>query len=233
MSFKKFLIIPVAIAFMAVGIGSVNAQVPATLVGVQLATTGLTNPLVAGANDATMARLVLDTTGSNTAVRISSLPLRLTTGNGALTSTLTGCQVVNENTGATLSSGTNVVNNISTGLNNIALDSAIVLQPNTVTTLALRCDIGSNLVTNGTYQFSLNTADVVATDPATGAAAVVALRGVTSPVVVPVPVPTVPVVVPGVPNTGAGGAASTNIMIVLGSLAAASLGLAYARKAAR
>lgn len=226
MSFKKLLILPVAIAFMAVGIGSVSAQVPASVVGVQLATTGLTSPLVAGGTDATMARLVLDTTGSQTAVQLSSIPLRLTTGAGAATSTLANCEVVNEANGAVL--GTVGSAGLNAGLNNITLNAPITLAANTVTTLALRCDIGANLVAGGTYQFSLNTADVVAVNPATGLAAVVTLRGATNPIVVPVTP-----VVPGIPNTGMGGAASANVMIILGSLAAASLGLAYARKAAQ
>lgn len=227
MSFKKLLILPVALAFMAVGAGSANAQVAAApVLAVQLATTGLTNPLVIGQN-ATLARLVLDTTGSNTSVRISSLPLSLTTGSGAVPSSLTNCRVYNENGGAALSSGTNVPGTLVSGMNNLNLDTALVLPAGTVTTLDVRCDIASNLVTGGTYQFSLNTADVVAADPVTGTPATVVLRGVTTPIVVP------PVVIPTVPNTGAGGMASTNVAIILGSLTAAAFGLAYARKAVR
>jgi len=228
MSFKKMLIIPVALAFMAVGAGSANAQVVAApMLAVQLATSGLTNPLVIGQN-ATLARLVLDTTGSNTGVRVASLPLSLTTGSGAVASSLTNCRVYNEaNSSVALNSGSNVSGTLASGMNTMTLDNPIILPANTVTTLDVRCDIASNLVTGGTYQFSLNTADVVATDPATGVPATVVLRGVSVPVVVP------PVVVPTVPNTGAGGMASTNVAIILGSLAAATFGLAYARKAVR
>jgi hypothetical protein len=227
MTFKKLLVLPVAIAILGLGsVASAQVVTPMPRLAVALETTGLTNSLVAGQN-ATLARLTLDTTGSNTAVRIASLPLMVNTGAGATTSSLTNCRVYNETTGGALNSGTNVSTNLANGMNNVVLDTAFVVQPNTLATLAVRCDIASNLVNGGTYQFSLNTANVVAADPTTGTAARVSLRGVVGPVIVP------PVVVPTVPNTGAGGQAPTNIAIIIGSLAVAGFGLAYARKAAR
>lgn len=235
MSFKKILVLPIAVAFMAFGVGSVaNAQVAASpMLAVQLATTGLTNPITVG-TDATVARLVLDTTGSNTPVQISSLPLSLTVGSGANANTLTNCRVFNENnTSLALNSSNNIPSALTSGMNTITLDSPLTLPANTVTTLDLRCVAAANLVPGGTFQFSLNTANVVARDPNTGTPATVVLRGTTPVVVPPVVVPpvTVPVVVPSVPNTGAGGQAPENIAIILGALAAATLGLAYARKA--
>lgn len=228
MTFKKLLVLPVAVAMLGLGFGTANAQVvtPAPRLAVALETTGLTNPLVAGTTG-TLARLTLDTTGSNTAVRIASLPLSLMTGAGATSTSLTNCRVINEASGVTLSSGTNVPATLASGMNTFTLDTPFVMLPNTVATLAVRCDIASNLVTGGTYQFSLNTANVVAVDPATGISALVTLRGVTGPIVIP------PVVVPTVPNTGAGGNAGMNFAIIFGSLAVAGLGLAYARKATR
>ncbi len=229
MTFKKILILPIALALMAVTVGSANAQVvPTPRVAVQLATTGLTNPLVEG-SEATLARLVLDTTGSNTAVRIASIPLSLNLGSGALASTLTDCAIVNEGNNNALTSGSNIEDSLSSGMNTFTLDTPIVLAANTVTTLRVRCDIDNNLVSSGTYQFSLNTSNVVATDPVSGTQALVTLRGVAVPPVVTIP----PVVIPTVPNTGAGGEASTNAVIILGTLVAASLGLAYARRAVR
>lgn len=230
MSFKKLLVLPVAVAILGFSFGTANAQViaPAPRLAVALETTGLTNPLTIGTN-ATLARLTLDTTGSNTAVRIASIPLSVTTGVGATTTSLTNCRVFNEATGGVLSSGTNIPATLASGMNSITLDTPFVIPAGTVTTLAVRCDIASNLVTGGTFQFSLNTANVVATDPVSGAAAVVTLRGVVVPPVIVVP----PVVIPTVPNTGAGGQATGNIAIILGSLAVAGFGLAYARKATR
>ncbi|MDB5194177.1 MAG: hypothetical protein JWN50_191 [Parcubacteria group bacterium] len=232
MSFKKLLVLPALVAMLGFGSSIASAQVITTAmprVAVALETTALTNPLVSGTTGATLARLTLDTTGSNTAVRIASLPLTLSTGSGALTSSLTGCRVFNETTGGALTSGSNIPSSLSTGMNTITLDTPFVMQAGTVATLAVRCDIASNLVTGGTYQFSLNTANVVAADPITGTPAVVTLRGVVTPIPVPVPVP----VIPTVPNTGAGGAATTNVALILGSLAVAGFGLAYARKATR
>lgn len=234
MTFKKLAVLPIALAFIGFGVNSADAQVvtPMPRVAVQLATTGLTNPLVVGQN-ATLARLVLDTTGSNTAVRIASLPLQLNTGNGALSTSLTNCRVYNEASNVALSSGTNVPGSLVSGMNSLSLDTPITLPANTTTTLAVRCDIASNLVTGGTYQFSLNTANVVATDPTSGVPAVVTLLGAATVPTVPVVIPTVPVVVPGLPNTGNGGNAAVNYAVILGSLAVAAAGLTYARKFAR
>ncbi len=228
MTFKKLLVLPVAVAMLSLSFGIANAQVAAApRLAVALETSGLTNPLTVGTN-ATLARLTLDTTGSNTAVRIASLPLSVATGAGATTTSLSNCRVFNEATNGALTSGVNIPNVLSSGMNSITLDTPLVIPAGTVMTLSVRCDIASNLVTGGTFQFSLNTANVVATDPVSGVPAVVSLRGVVVP---PVIIP--PVIVPTVPNTGAGGQAPMNIAIILGSLAVAGFGLAYARKATR
>jgi hypothetical protein len=167
---------------------------------------------------------VLDTTGSPEGVRITSLPFILSTGNGAVASTLTNCRVVNEsNTGVNLNTapGNNV--GLSSGLNTISLNSPLVLNAGTVTTLDLICDPSAGLVAGGTFTVSMNTANVAATGATTGLPAVVTVRGA-APVIPPVVVPTVP-------NTGAGGAASLNWALLLGSFGLAALGFGITRKA--
>lgn len=236
MIIKNFLALPVAIAVFALGfVGSANAQVASPLLQIQLATNGLTNTLTAGGEDATVARLRLDTTGSLEPVRITSLPFILTTGSGALASTLGNCQLYNEaapnvalNTFATTSATTT----LGTGMNNIVLNNALVIPANSQITLALRCDVGANLVAGGTYTFSMNSADVVATGGTTGLRAIVTVPGaaVVTPIVT-VPVVTTPVVVtPQMPATGANGDAARNVMIALGTVLLAGLGLTYSRK---
>jgi hypothetical protein len=225
MKITKFLAIPVIAAVFAVSFGSASAQVIGPRVALQFATNGLTSPLVASSTNAVIARLLLDTTGSTEAVRLTSLPFNLITGNGASASTLNNCRVYNEadiNTALNTSASTTTM---FSGINNIAFTNALVLQPNTMTTVSLRCDVDGTLASGGTYTVNMNTANVAATGATTGIPAVVTVRGA---VVVP-PVVTVPpvVVTPGLPATGAGGEAAQNIAMLAASLLIASLGFSY------
>lgn len=214
----KLSSVALALSIFAIGI-SANAQSVQPRVAIQLLTSGLTSPLTASSTDNVMARLVLDTTGSPEAVRISSLPFILATGNGAASGTLTNCTIVNEaNTGTDLSANSG---GLVAGLNSINLSSPLVLAAGTVTTLQLRCDTTGGLVSGGTFTFSMNTANVAGTGVSTGLPALVSVRGA---------VPVVPVI-PTVPNTGAGGDAASNIALLLGSVTLASLGILYTRKA--
>src|SRR3954462_11885218 len=99
---NRFMSIPLGLSLLAMA-ATANAQVASPMVGIQLLSSGLTSPLVASTTGATIARLVLDTTGSPEGVRLTNIPFIVTTGNGAVASTLTNCRVVSEaNTGANL-----------------------------------------------------------------------------------------------------------------------------------
>ncbi len=223
MIIKKFLAIPAALALVAfMGFGTAHAQV-SPRVAIQLLNSGLTSPIRASDEDAVVARLVLDTTGSSEAVRISSLPFILSTGNGAQASNLNNCRVFNENN---MDDELNSGRSLNNGLNTISLDSQLTLQAGTVTTLSLLCDVDEDLEAGGTFTFSMNTANLSAVGVTTGLPAVVTVRGATNPPVV-VPPPTN---IPGLPTTGAGGEAAGNIVFILGSLVAAGLGLTLMRK---
>ncbi len=225
MKFQKLLIVPLALAVLALGsFSTASAQVASPKVALQFATNGLTNPLTAGSDNAVIARLLLDTTGSTEAVRISSLPFNLITGSGANASTLENCRVYNESdNNDALNSGTG---SLSSGVNNIALSDALVLSANSLTTLSLRCDIDSDLVSGGTYTVNMNTANVVATGASTGVAAMVTVRG---SIVVP-PVIITPPVTPGMPSTGAAGVATQTFAMIALSLIMAGVGFSVMSK---
>lgn len=219
---RKSLVASLAFAILALGsFGSASAQVASPRVALQFGTNGLTNPLVANTSDATIARLLIDTTGSTEAVRIASLPFNLVVGNGALASTLDECEVYNE---ANMSVALNDADGdtLSAGINNITFETPLVLAANTLTTFALRCDVDDTLVAGGTYTVNMNTNNVVATGATTGLPALVTIRGsvVVPPVVVPPVV--VPPVVPGMPATG--GEATQNIAMLLAAILIAGLG---------
>lgn len=229
---KKILALPIAVAMIALGFaGSASAQTASPLLQIQLATNGLTSPLTAGGDDATVARLRLDTTGSTEAVRISSLPFILTTGSGAQADTLNNCRVYNEAAGTVALNDADANDTLNAGLNNIALDSALVIPAGSQMTLALRCDIDEDLVAGGTFTFSMNSANVVATGVTTGLAAIVTVPGaaVIPPVVVVPPVVVIPTT-PGMPATGADSDAAKNVALALGTVLLAGIGMTYSRK---
>jgi len=226
MKINKLITFSVASALALGTTSMVGAQVIGPRVALQFATNGLTSPLVASTSNAVIARLLLDTTGSTEAVRISSLPFNLITGNGALAGSLQNCRVYNEaDLSTSLNSPATATTTLFTGINNIDLNSPLVLGTNTLTTLSLRCDVNSTLVAGGTYTVNMNTVNVVATGASTGLPATVTVRGA---VVIP-PV----VVIPGIPATGAKSPMVQSALMLVASLAMATLGFSYLLKKSR
>ncbi len=222
MKFTKFLILPVAVMAFALAASTAGAQVIGPRVSLQFATNGLTSPLSTSSTDAVVARLLLDTTGSTEAVRIASLPFNLVVGNGASASSLRNCRVYNESDLNNALNTSSATATLFTGINSIVFSNAMILQPNTLTTVSLRCDVG-DLVSGGTFTINMNTNNVVATGASTGLPASVTIRGA---VVIP-PVVVVPPVTPGLPTTGASGQAAQSVAMIAASLLLASLGFSY------
>ena len=224
MKINKLIAVPLVAATLAVSaFGAASAQVIGPRVALQFATNGLTSPLSSNSSNAVIARLLLDTTGSTEAVRLSSLPFNLITGSGATASALQNCRVYNESDlNTSLNTPATATTTLFSGINNVNLNNQLIMQPNTLTTLSLRCDINSNLVSGGTYTVNMNTANVVATGASTGLPAVVTVRGgvVVPPVVYPTPTP-------GMPSTGAGGQTAQSIAMLAASLLIAGLGFSY------
>jgi hypothetical protein len=145
---------------------------------------------------------------------------------------------VNEsNTSVDLNTGSRMPSNLVNGLNTIVLDQTLVVPAGSSVTVALRCDIGDNLVTGGTYTFSMNTTEVAATGVSTGLPAVVYVRGQATPPVVIPPVVTPPATpapsnpgTPGLPATGSGGDVAANLAILLGATLVGTLGLRVLQK---
>lgn len=235
---SKLIILPMVLGLVAMGGIDVASAQTSPRLGIQLATSGLTTPLDEGDTDAVLARLMLDNSLSSEAVRVASLPFRLVLGGGALANTLEDCAVVNEsNTGVDLNTGSRVASNMSAGLNTVVLDQTLVVPAGSSVTVALRCDIGNNLVTGGTYTFSMNTTEVAATGVSTGLPAVVYVRGqATPPIVLPPVIVTPPATpapnTPGLPATGSGGEMAANLAILLGATLVGTLGLAVLQKKA-
>jgi hypothetical protein len=225
---RMFIALPLSLAIMASGIGMASAQVTgAPLLSVQMLSSGLSTNVVPGSTNAILAAVQLNTAGSGDDVRISSIPLILTTGNGAFASSLTSCHIANANNiSFPLDTNGNVPASLVSGLNNFNLDTPLVLTRNTVTTLDLICNMSSAASNGGSFTFSINSANVVASGNTLGTPAVVTVPN--APIVIPITP-----VTPGVPNTGAGGDAATNIALISAAIVVAFAGYVYSRRYAR
>lgn len=232
---NKFLVIPVVLALFALTLpGVASAQNAARLVisGVQDGT----STAEAGEDGVRMATFDFDVQGTTEEVRILRTPAVLSLSGGAEASDLSNCRVFNTaGAGNPLSSGTNIINNVIVGENTFLLDEPLVITNGGSARLAIECNISSSANVGSSYQFGINTANVVAT---LGASSVriltVDLTGGTA-VVFPNLPPTIPapVIVPGMPSTGMGGDASSNFVLMGSLIALAALGLGYSRKAVR
>jgi hypothetical protein len=229
---KKLFALPMAFAlFLALGFGSAEAQVAtAPRLYVELQTEGVTSVVNSGAQDVTLANVRLDATQSSEDIRINGLPLTLATASGAVSSNLSGCRAFNAgNQSNALNSGNNVSGSLNGGLNNLNFDTSLIVPRGTVVSVLVQCDVSSSLPAGGTFQFSMNTSNVSATGATTGLNALVGVGRAPVGGVVTNPNPNVP----GIPNTGAGGNVATNVLLLVGSVVFAGLGLVYAKKFAR
>jgi hypothetical protein len=141
-----------------------------------------------------------------------------------MASSLQNCRIYNEsNLSSALNTPTSATSTLLSGINNVAFNSPLILQANTLTTVSLRCDVNSTLVSGGTYTVNMDTGNVVATGATSGLPAVVTVRGgaVVPPVTNPTPT------TPGLPTTGAGGEATQNVAMIVAALLMASLGFSY------
>jgi len=159
--------------------GFASAQSPSVNVSNQGSATSPSS----GASGVTLGTFTLATTQSGSAgdVQVTSIPLTLTTGSGANASDLSSCQVYNSNGSVISSSGLAVVS----GTNTVTFSSPVQIGGGQSAQFTVRCNVGSNISSGATYQFTagmptLSTGSV--TTP-TGAALSLALG--TTPVVRP------------------------------------------------
>ncbi len=193
-----------------------------------------------GAQDVTLASFFLSGVGSGAAVNVSSLPVSITAGSGASMSDLTSCSLQNAtNLGTPLSGFVNPAG----GTANFNLAIPLTTFAGLSNKLALVCDVSASAPIGGTYTIGITPASVNATNAGTGATVT---PGALSGMVNGAPAATSGTVVvsgatigepvpddvgggsgiPGIPNTGAGGALT--IAVLLSGLVAL-LGTLYLR----
>lgn len=233
-SFSSKVFLGIGAALVLAWAGNAAAQtVPTLKVGVDTAPS-----VPAGLQDATIANIVFDTTGSSDSVRINALPVGITFGSSALASNLTDCRVRNtQNLSGALNTSVPVT---VSGTNTFTLDSALTFPVGTRTELALTCDVASSTAVGGTIVVSVAPASVAATAASNGAAVTptvgTLLNGATAETSGTVTVtsgtgvggdPTTP----GLPDTGFGGNSIPNILMLLSSLTLGLIGVFALRRA--
>ncbi len=159
------------ISFSGIGNFSMNTI---TVKGASLTLNVSSNPvaqtIVAG-GPALFANFQLDATQSGEDLRLSSLPVTLTVASGSA-SDLSACQLFNAGggvatttAGTALNTGSNVVNPSAAGTLTFTFDSSITIPRNSVTTLALRCNVAGGAT--GSYRFGTTGGNISAVN-ATG-----------------------------------------------------------------
>lgn len=197
----------------------------------------------AGSMNVALANLWLGGATLSSAGRIGSVPVTITAGNGASVSNLTSCSIRSaiDGTGGALSNTAVITNG---GQTTFALLSPLALAASGNTMLALACDVQPSAPVGGTFTISVAPGSFVATDLAGNPIPVFAAVGFgpsglpasTSGTVTVTALGTAPVqpgsgtgagTTPGVPNTGAGGAAGAFLFVLALAALAAAAGAAY------
>jgi|SRR3989344_939057 len=187
-----------------------------------------------GSQDVTLSNISLGT-GAATSVRISSIPLSITAGNGASVSQLSDCQLRNtSNLFGSLSGSINPVG----GTVVFNLTTPFTIPAGSAEMFGLTCDVSSTTPVGGTFTIAITPSGIAAVDATTGASITAAavtgvgpnglLPATSGTIIVTSAVTGVPPVIPGVPNTGAGGSAQTALILALSALIALA-GATYIR----
>lgn len=85
---------------------------------------------------------------------ITSIPLSLTTGSGGNAADLNGCQIYNSNGSVVASSG---IASVASGVNTVSFPTPLQVSGNQSAQFTVRCNVGSNIASGATYQFTAGT----------------------------------------------------------------------------
>jgi hypothetical protein len=237
MTIKKFVLAPAVFALVALfGANVALAAGPALSVGITPVV--VTQNGTAATPNVTFATLRLSATSSTEDILVTAIPMNVTAGNGGSTSNLSNCRVVNLSNGSVLNTGSNVSSFIQNGANSVTLDTPLRVNAGSMIDVAVRCDIIASNALNNTYAFTVNPSAVVARSATTNTGFTpTSGEGVpTAPISVTTTGTTgttIPVIIPGLPNTGMGGNASANVALLAAAGLITAAGFAYTRRFAR
>ena len=158
------------------GIFSMNTMTVKTAsLAISLSSTPSSQAIVAGGQGVTFANVQLDATQSGEDVRISSLPIILTSG---AVGDLSSCQLYNGS--ASVNTGSNVPSSLAASgqPNTFSFDNSLTVLKGTVTTLTLKCNVSSNA--GSTYTWSLGAANTFTSTGLTSGQSVSVSTGLTT-----------------------------------------------------
>ncbi len=180
-----------------------------------------------GTQNAILAIIVLDGTGSGTNTNVTSIPLTLTE-SGATQGDFTNCALHSAtNFTTSLNTGNNAVGTLLSngGVTSFNLDTPFLVPAGSGELMELTCTVASGTPIGSSVSVSINPASVMATNASNGST-ITPVTSVSNGYVEPISgtigitaagtaVSTTPVTTsPGAPNTGAGGNAAMNIALL-------------------
>jgi hypothetical protein len=193
----------------------------------------------AGTQNGVLAIITLDGTRSGANTTVSSIPLTLTF-NGSTAGDFTNCSLRSaSNLTSALNTGANAMGTVtSTGANTIRLDTPLSIAAGGGQLLALTCNVSSATPAGSSVTVSVDPATVATINAASGSAitpTTSVMNSGTAPTfgTVSITAPGTTTTTPGVPNTGAGGNAAMNMLLLASSGIVLALGgsmLALRRK---
>ncbi|MDB5260341.1 MAG: hypothetical protein JWN37_572 [Candidatus Nomurabacteria bacterium] len=205
---------------------------------------GMTTPasVAAGSTNVAIANINLSATGTaGDTARIASIPVAVSFGGGANASSLENCRIVNTGTGASLTTGNNVLVGLLNGTNIFVLDTPLVVGNGTSTNVSLVCNVTADVSPTGTITVSVLPSSFVPNSVTTSAGGAISpTTGTTSTGSAAMTSGTVaftggtgattgtgttdPGTTPGLPNTGSGDGL-LNTAFLLASLAVIGSGV--------
>lgn len=235
---KKFIVTPVALALFALislNPTSAFAQGPMLMVGYTPIV--VTQNGTAATPNVTLATVRLSAASSTEDINVSRLPVTLGVGSGATPSNLSSCRAINLSNNSTLTTGSNVPSSMLIGSNSMMFDSSLRIPAGSYVDVAIQCNILASNAVGNTYFVTVDPASVTATSALSGTPVIATMgEGVPTPAVSIITTGSSTsggVIVPGLPNTGAGGSASTSAALLFASVALLGAGVVYTRKFAR
>ena len=137
------------------GVFSMNSMTVRTAdLNITMSTQPVSQNIVAGGQDVLFAQPQLDASQSGEDIRLSQLPLRLTSAGGAAVTDLTGCQLFDE--ASVLNTGSNVPTTLD-GTDIFSFDAPLTIPKGVVKTLSLKCDVAT--AGTGNHIWSVNSGD--------------------------------------------------------------------------
>ena len=196
--------------------------------------------VAAGQYGAALALITLDGSRSGTATNVSRVPVTLTF-NGASAGEFTNCSLRNvTNLGTPLNTGGNAIGTLNQNgsATSIFLDSPLQVPADSADILALTCDVSPITPAGSSVTVSVDPTSIATTNASTGGTITPTTdftpTGSFAPTIGTVEITAPGSVIPGAPNTGAGGEAPLNTAILAACAAAillAGVTLALRRRA--